>query len=391
MSIHSFVGLGMFVVLSGCGSRQSAASQGKGNGSPPPPPLAVCPDPPCEEPNGTGIYTAGNGRAAIGPHQLMITHFVNQPSPVAGESKVLFEGRYFDDVIVQGWDVMPRAGGLVPGPGTVSEADYRGTTMGVAAVSESDTALRWTLFDRHTLETVQATDDVTIYLSMTVATPGTTGHTETYALSFKSRPTPPPHNPIAVDKRPPHAYDLTWIAVVGAPVTTPAPYCLDAQGNADSVVFQQGLAIEPVNGRVTRDTTTTGVVTMSCWLGAPATVYSWGYGYGAASGTALADTFYFDAAIQMKRASYCADAQYFTIAGTQIAISDDKHIQPAPVVPGRVEAWWAPTGAVCLNTANMRHHAMGFTGTCGGQPIPACPPTIPASPFLIDAPANPGP
>src|ERR1700704_343398 len=101
----------------------------------------------------------------------------------------------------------------------------------------------------------------------------------------------------------------------------------------DAVVFQRGIDVDVVTGKVT---TADDKVTISCYLGALATVYRWGYDY---AGT---DRFYFDAGIQMKRASYCADAEFYTTSGTQIFIRDDKRIHNDPIAA--LEASWAEKG-----------------------------------------------
>jgi hypothetical protein len=278
----------------------------------------------------------------------------------------------------------------------VDHADYQGVQMKVVAVSETGTDVQWTLLDPRTHTTIHPVGDLTSHLSLfvqTVVFDPSPNQTETYALQFHTRSAPPPRVAIAPDLRTPLAqtYDLTWAPTTAAGVATapPVSYCFDASGKPDAVVFQQTIAVDPATGAVTRDATTAGFVTMSCWQGAPATVYDWGYDYRA--GTGAHDPFYFDAGIQMKRASYCGNAQFYTVAGTEIAIEDDHHIQPATPAIGAVEAVWSPTGARCIDLDNRRHKNMGFTGSCPGRKLQACTEQDRSGQFLLDAPKSPGP
>jgi hypothetical protein len=93
----------------------------------------------------------------------------------------------------------------------------------------------------------------------------------------------------------------------------------------------------------------------------------------------------------MKRASYCADERAYTVAGTQIAIADDQHIQSATPTLDTVEAVWSPTGAVCINLENMRHSATGFSGTCPNVNLHRCTEQNTTGRYLLDAPLHPGP
>lgn len=378
--------LGLLAMVVGCPACRWLFGSGPSSptGPPrPPPALVICPDGTtnCTSPNGTGVYTAEHGAAGIGPYQLLITHFINQPSSPPNTSRVAFDGRFFDFQGTQTW-------GRLPGLGAVVRADYQGALgLPVTAVSETSTTLQWTLFDSAHATSIPVSGaqlaDLTVYVEFTIFSRQTKGDTRTYALRFQ---------PSASGGTPSvKTYNLTWRDARDPGAPPPARYCADAQGNTDPVVFQRGIDVDPIVGSVDRAPASANLVTMSCRLGAIATVYSWGYGYGDASGTPPADTHYFDAGIQMKRASYCGDAQYFTVAGTDIFITDDKGIQPATPPPPSIEAWWTPTGASCVNLANMRHSAMGFQGSCKGNPLPACPSALPAPPYLGDAPKHPGP
>jgi len=326
-----------------------------------------CPDPSgCTNTNGTGVYTAEGGAAGIGPSQLMITHFTNTGSSVT------FQGRYF----LQGQTPIPEQWRLLTEPGVVYAADYQGmTSLAVASVSEAATVPTWTL-RKPDQSTITVTDDqlrqLQLYVRFTTLALGT----EQYAIDFDG---PPIDHPQAAG-RPVRAYHLRW-RDTGATLP-PTTYCFDAArpGAAvpgDPIVFQQGIDVDPVTGAVKRNA---NAVTMSCYLGAPATVYRWGYDHGNQK------TFYFDAAIQMKRASYCANGDYYTVAGTRIQIGDDRINRDLPI--HNLEAWWTPQGASCLNPANRRNLDHPFTG-CAGKPLPPCqpPPTGSTSlQFLVEGP-----
>jgi hypothetical protein len=171
-----------------------------------------------------------------------------------------------------------------------------------------------------------------------------------------------------------HTYDLSWtkeVGVVAGPGAPPSQgtYCRGAGAEGpEPVVFQQTIAVAPDTGKVVHNPSTEDLVTMSCLGGAIAKVYN-KYGYLYRGPDANAD-FYFGAAIQMKRASYCADAHHYTIAGTKIFISDDQSINTEAV--DNLEASWTPDGATCVNQQNLRHPELKFTGTCNGQPLPPC-------------------
>jgi len=150
------------------------------------------------------------------------------------------------------------------------------------------------------------------------------------------------------------------------------------------VVFQAGIAVDPVNGSVTP---MSNGVTLSCFHGAPATVYSWNYSY------TDPNPFYFASAIQMKRAAYCGDAHAYTIGGTLIDILDNDNIHHGTCDKNNLpylEAEWTEKGAICVTRSNMRQPKLGFTGICsdghyinicvGGGRLPPRP-----TPYLADA------
>lgn len=333
-----------------------------------------CPDPSgCTNTNGTGVYTAEGGVAGIGPVQLMITHFTNTGSSVT------FQGRYF----LRGQTSptpQPDQWRLLSEPGTVDGADYPGQTSAqVVSVSEQGTVPTWTLRGTDAsgkTSTTPVTGDQLRQLRLRLGFRPLGAGTQQYELAFD----PAPIDAAAAGQHPMHAYHLGWREV--GTTREPTTYCFDAPPagasiHADPIVFQQGIEVDPVTGAVNRNAS---AVTMSCYLGAPATVYRWGYDH------ASANSFYFDAAIQMKRASYCADADYYTVAGTRIQIGDDRINRDLPI--HHLEAWWTPRGASCMNPANRRNLDRPFTG-CAGKPLPACQPPpagTTGQQFLVEGP-----
>ncbi len=332
----------------------------------------------CTIPNGPGVYFAEDGFAGLGPTDLMITHFINGPT-------VTFQARYRDPS-TQMWRQLPGPGQLV--------AEYEGNSSWQVvslSVDEATTVPTWTLQDPATKSTTTVPVDKLPELKLSLVLDS---HSR-FVLDFNgpSTSSPDPKPP----KKPETAYGLEWRDVTTDRAV--APYChappgpaaippaSTAQWPADSVVFQPGIDVDPVTGAVTRDATTVKHVTMSCYLGAPATVYRrWGYDY--LSG----DTWYFDAGIHMKRASYCGDAAYYTAAGTQIHVMDNLPVMNEP--PAAVEAWWTPTRASCFNVADARRIDIvgrkGFTGWCGSLHLPPCvnsPPQPPSGTrYLVDGP-----
>jgi hypothetical protein len=124
-------------------------------------------------------------------------------------------------------------------------------------------------------------------------------------------------------------------------------------------VFQQHIMVDPWTGQADHpqdDVRIAQFVTLSCYLGAPATVFRWGYNYDSAT---PADNAFFDGAIQMKRASYCADQHAYTSTGTRISITDTSGPPPvhheALVEATEIEASWTKKGATCLNREAARY------------------------------------
>lgn len=408
MSRRQWISIAAAVVLGGCITLKQQQQQQVV--APPPAPAApgqptyspyfetcTCPDhtTDCCPPNGTGVYTAEEGKAGIGRYKLMITHFISHGSSVT------FEGRYFDPES-QGWRKLAS-----PTPGRVDSAEYQGKHLRVTAVQEASTAPTWTLLDPATQKSFPVTDTQLLHLKLYISFD---------VSSATTPPRPPPQTPRATASQGPgdpaiagseryvldfdhagtdggqhdvHTYNLRWSeAIAGA---QPTQYCVDANGFADPIVFQQGIDVVPTTGAVTHTANTSSIVTMSCRKGALATVYWWGYDYD------TSDPFYFSAGIQMKRASYCGDYRHYTYAGTNIYIADAKGIHTLPDQDlDNIEAAWGPGGALCINLDERRHWGItydgaAFDGTCNGQKLPVCRSRPLGKPYLIDRPVHPQP
>jgi hypothetical protein len=311
----------------------------------------TCPDPTdCALTNGTGIYyregaTAGMSARTWLPaptiQTTLITHFINTGS------KVLVGG-YYNRIAGGSW-------APTGSQAAVATADYQGKSYQVRALSEKGTFPTWTLFDPSTNQIVQVGGGEMVgALTLHLENLPTAGEMLTFASQDLD----------ANGSKEVFKYDMQWrLNANDAGIS----YCSMVNGKPDEVVFQQGIYVDPVTGAVTRDETTAGFVTLSCRNGAPATAYYWGYDYLGEG----ADK-YFDAAIQMKRASYCADEHYYTKNGTYIMIDDSAGIlQESKSQVEVLESYWTPKGATCLDA--RRHPEMGFDGTCNGVKLPKCP------------------
>lgn len=378
MSIYIWTGAGVVALLAGCAgaAQQDVTPRGPDT----PDPFVRCPDPTtdCGGPNGTGIYTAEGGYAGIDEIKLMITHFMNNSD---GGPNVTFQGRYFA-ASNKRWQLLT---------GSVAAADYAGpsgpqTRLPVLSVAESSTIPTWTLLDRAVQPpaTIAVSDADLTRLALHIQFTIPPAAAQEIVLTFTDPDITP--NPPTI-----HRYQMHWSKPNGAA----RQYCFKTEASvvripedpndADPIVFQQSIDVDPLNGHVTRTAATADFVTLSCFLGAPATVYSWGYPYKASRRPPRpADhpvhpepTYYFDAGIQMKRASYCGNEEAYTVAGTQIDVADDWPIRQDPMA--NLEAMWTPSGASCLNCPNRRHPEMHFSGQCGGHTLPACPPSLPPS------------
>lgn len=370
----------------------------------PPGTVEVCPDPHnCTCGNGTGVYAAEGGFAGITVRMagdgfteqtIMITHFINARGP--NGPNVTFAYGYFAPATSQ-WHSL--------GIGNVDSADYLQNSHTVISVGETNTVPTWTLGTPGSRALLQAKDlqNLKLHISFTVLSGGIKTQ-KTATLDFDAA-TP---NTIGGNvKQPLSQYNMRWTN----PDYSNKPsqqYCHGpSQQPDDMAVFQQGIDVDPVTGTVAH-LNSGNFVTVSCSLGAPAMVYSWGYPYKGSD----TDTFYFDAGIHMKRASYCGDMRYYTWAGTPIHLLDSKVAHGDPLPPPGVEAWWDRSGAICVSSEHMRHPELAPSDinlmTCGGQPyqpgislstcsfrckgkdLPKCPSSAPPQPpwpqFLGDGP-----
>ncbi len=304
------------------------------------------------------MYTAEDGWAGIGPSELMITHFINNGSSVS------FQGRYLVKPVNQ---TDPNQWRLLSDPGQVFGAAYPGnTSWRVVSVTESSTVPTWTLLDSTGQSTTEVTGDQLQQLRLFIRFTTLGDGPKEYVVDFDGPPITLPSLSSENTKRLPTSYHMRWAA--NAPDGVPATYCQNASHLPDPIVFQRGIDVDPVTGIVARNSQADNFVTLSCYLGAPATVWRWNYDH------VDSDAFYFDAGIQMKRASYCGNGDYYTVAGTKIQIGDDRINRDLPI--HMLEAWWSPQGALCLNPANERHRDIvakkNFTGSCNGKTLPPC-------------------
>ena len=310
-----------------------------------------CPDPTvdCTSSNGTGIYYQEGGFAGIDTQKFMLMYFINNGGSVG------FQGRYYN----------PGNGlwYMLTTPGTVTSADWNGTTgYGVSALTESGTYPTWSLIDPvgGGLVYVSGSSLVGLTLHVQYVDPSS-GRLMQYLLQYTSYAWEY-NNGQYVNK-----YNLMWRYL--NPYYSYVQYCSAADGTPDPVVFQRGMYVNPTSAAVTRNSTTGQYVTQSCRLGAIATAHWWGYDYVDAG-----LDWYYDSALQMKRASYCGNSKYYTKAGTTILIDDDWGTNWQYNNDSQTEAYWTPTGAWCVNMNKLRHPEMGFNGYCpNGTQLPSCP------------------
>jgi len=128
---------------------------------------------------------------------------------------------------------------------------------------------------------------------------------------------------------------------------TRAPVDDTHPGEMDPVVFQQGIDVNPITAVMAQNN---AYVTLSCRHGSLATVRWWGYSY---RNSATADLF--EAAMHMKRASYCGDDTFYTRRDTLIMVRDSSGLMDDPLDPLEFEAKWgrpsagSPIRALCVN------------------------------------------
>jgi hypothetical protein len=347
-----------------------------------------CPNPDyCNTTNGTGVYFQEGGGAGIGKYQFMITHFINQ------QSMVQFDGRFYDPSPAGGsppaWHTLEEAGWPY---GTVTGATYRGNRYFVTNVGTWGTWPVWTLVGS---DTIYVYGDALVDLALNIGfldpdapyTPdgkgGFNSNYDSYTLTFSSTSTESgvSANPNAVTAL--FKYNMQWHDGAASDAASANQYAYQAFrcfSNPlrcfypfDSVVFQGGIDVRPVNGQAFLHP---GWVTLSARYGAPATAYWWGYDPLASDENTGNSMYRFGAAIQMKRASYCGNGDFHTLAGTQINVLDDAPIESQFADDASVEAFWSPSGATCWNGRLRRAGAPSFSGSCtnaSGQSIPLGP------------------
>ena len=351
-----------------------------------------CPDPTndCLVYNGPGIYTEEGGYAGMGAGAIQITHFIN----LSGGG-VEFDGIY-SPLGSNGYAPLPSLGKVV-------SATYAGAKYKVLGVRESATVPTWALSNGNGVETdVTAGQLLNLVLHVSVD--------DGYPGDAPKAYVPPPLDKEidiiftagGIDRStndghqlPIEFFNMAWrFSYEPNDPSNLRQYCThDVQHlgptqpfRSDQVVFQGSIGVDPFDATVTRNSTSASWVTLSCRAGAIATVHQWGYGYRTGYNPG-----YFDAGLQMKRASYCGDSSYYTVAGTGIVISDNDstgngglgvQIPAAPIRP--IEAYWSPKGALCLNYQSMRYPNANFSGSCNGQPLPDCSTFPQASSWLAD-------
>lgn len=420
-------------------------------------PLVIIPDPPpvpktgCENPftctdhNGIGIYTAEEASAGIGTSNLLITYFMNDGSSVSFQGRYSNTRMFFRTVagsrvpqLVKIWDNLPQSGRIVA-------ADYEAfphVRLEVIAVAEVRPAgqdrsePQWTLRNPQTGKTISVMGNNIRRLRLHIEfrrIAGLFGEQtviEHDTIDFAGEPIDhpddhPPERFVACPaaKRRVSAYHMRWNPEGAPPGSSPNEYCRDVRmdpsdpcapsSNVDSVVFQQGIKVDPVTGKVAHpedDPTVTKMVTVSCYLGAPATVTRWGYDHSASNAfpglpgqPGTPTHFYFDAAIQMKRASYCGGTDHHTKTGTRIKITDtapggNRDIQPLgpDKLEDVIEASWSPEGAICVNPAHLRRcdlaqQLLKDSLRCdNGRQLHKCTANDIHAPWIVNSPANQG-
>jgi len=321
---------------------------------------------------------------------MMILYFLNKGTSVT------FQGVYQQTGGTRAghWQQLPELG-------RVLSADYKEllpqappvfrTRLEVRGIREDDQKLPvWDLWDAQRGVRIPVSGDalrsLSLHIQFRIAEPVGDRRIELYRIDFAG--TPASHDPDKNERHSNATYNMQWTLEGVTPPQLPpqdrgGPYCHRSVNNPDSVVFQQHIFVDPRTGKVSHpqdDARVQNFVTMSCYLGAPATVARWGYEYDSATPSAH---FYFDAAIQMKRASYCADEHAYTKAGTEIAISDSANVKnDVKADAGTIEASWTRDGATCLNQCQARHPELLLPGSnckdnhfsCSGNQLRTCTP-----------------
>ncbi len=341
----------------------------------------TCPDPEnCTLSNGGGVYTQELGNAHIGPNDLMLTHFINQPG-----GGVTVEGREFNGV-----------NGYFKQTSDGVGARYFGVPYSLFGVFESATIPQFRLA-RDDGSTFNVPVSQIAHLELIVRV-----NEAFWTLSFRAgvnygddaghgqgvdQLTGGPGSQHVVVR----AYDMFWNPGLTL-AQNPTPYCHLAQLKAgpndppppppesDPVVFLQGITVNAVNAIMTPNMD--NYVTLSCLHGALATARWWGYDY-------HTHPVMFEAAMHMKRASYCGDDSFYTRRNTTILIHDTINNLSDPLNYLEFEASWGraysggPIRALCVNTAKQRRPNALYppqggadfvrTSCVNAPPIPDCP------------------
>jgi hypothetical protein len=349
--------------------------------------VTTCDDPfNCLRNNGGGVYTQELGNAGIGPYNFMITHFINLHPGVE------VRGRYW---VGAGTGYGPGIAEIVSAHvdqtvGAVPLGDYR-----IIWVSENLTKPTFMLADLAGHPVGMITGTGLLHLQIRLKLPG-----GRFTVSFAGYSTDPIKTtgdtpPVGLVEK----LDMQWNTGDTVSFSTRQSYCTLAPegsgtlGGPDPVVFQQGIIVNPLNAKMTSDN---DYVTLSCRNGAMATVRSWGYVY---RGTQTQSSM-FEAAMEMKRASYCGDESFYTRAGTYILVKDSADVNAdGAITPSGFEASWGLTSsgfrALCVKYLNRRvigadyppGSGLTFHGQCDNAPsIPLddCAFSPPQSMWLID-------
>ncbi len=334
----------------------------------------------CTHTNGGGVTTEELGGAGIGPNDFEILRFVN----LAGGG-VTIQGRQVDPATQQ--YVLKSTDGQI-------DAYYAGVGRGVVSINEvanhptePEISLSGFAGFPNGIRSFVGDEILDVYLVILIdGLP--------YTLSFWSPRTE--INPAGSAHVNVHTFFMRWNPQKNFSSPNTQPYCYRAltadpanpnqhlqplQHETDPVVFQQGIGVNPLTATMVVNNSYT---TMSCFHGAMATVAWWGYPYRGSS----TQTNRFEAAMHMKRASYCGDKSFYTRSGTQILIKDN--VTPTPIQndslsTANFEAAWGTTSqgirAVCVNMAKRRRPGVFFPpqtgadwdGKCNNVALPDCP------------------
>lgn len=362
-----------------------------------------CPDPgDCSVANGPGIYTEEGGHMGVvsDGYDFMIARFINSSDELG--PYVRWTGR--SELLSHGYGVQS---------GVIRYALYDTgsvlTQFKVTRIAETTMAPEFTLksMTDSTAPAIVVTGADLYRLRLVVTTPvGYFIHTTTLMFSAANKPTPDYLAGYSGNKV--FRYALYWYP--GAdPVDhdEPLSFCQRAPNAAgsrtpDYTVFQGGIDVDPLNANTRFDESAT--VTLSCAEGAIATATVWGYPY---HHTTPAGEVLFEAAMHLKRASYCGDVTTYTTGGTSIYLYDGVIHADHPITPVQAEAVWgvAPDGnvrALCVNPTHERRpgllyppnpEGLAFTGECfpdDGTPsftIPRCKGTSYPTAVMMDVPA----